>query len=214
MKRIIQIFYLFPALFIVAVTSCQKEPMEPVTELAIDSEQKVIAVEKNGIGIEFCLLNEKGEPDTVFNEGENFKFHLAIINNVEPDTSMFIVSDFLGNPGLFMVFESNSDTIGKPINWCLTDLRSDASNRINHGEKWYMEIPWHETRGIEVPFDYHNLIGVFQQFFMGLDQPPLSKGKYYTKITQQFCLGKYLPHPQSEFVCTDTLTLKINFEIK
>ncbi len=66
MKKIIQIFYLFTALA-VTVMSCQKEPIEPVTELAVDGEQKVIAVEKNGIGIEFCLLNEEGEPATVLN---------------------------------------------------------------------------------------------------------------------------------------------------
>ncbi len=91
MKTIIQIFYLLPAVFTVTVMSCQKESNEPVMELTNDSKQKVLTVEKNEIGIEFCLLNEKGEPATVFQEGENFKFHLAITNNVEPDTAMYIV---------------------------------------------------------------------------------------------------------------------------
>ena len=189
--------------------SCQKE-----TELAIDSEQKVIAVEKNGIGIEFCLLNENGEPATVFNEGENFKFHLAIINNVEPDTAMYIVSDFLSNPDLFITFSSNGDTIGKPVSFLAADLISLKANKIKQGEKWIMEIPLHETRGNEVPLNYHNVILFLHSFFIGLNQPPLSKGTYYTEFTQRFCLGKYLPHPQSEFACTDMLQLKINFEIK
>lgn len=214
MKKIIQTFYLFLTVFTVMVMSCQKESVEPVMELTIDSKQKVLTVEKNGVGIEFCLLNEQGQPATVFNEGENFKFHLAIENNVKPDTAMFIVSDFLRNPDLFMVFSSNGDTIGKPVNFRGADLISYCVNQIYHGKEWDMEIPWHETRGTEVPFDYHNLISVLHHYFMGLNQQPLSKGKYYTKFTQQFCLGRYLPHPQSEFVCTDTLTLKINFEIK
>ncbi|MCH7657502.1 MAG: hypothetical protein IIB05_04205 [Bacteroidetes bacterium] len=213
MKTIIQIFYLFPALA-VTVMSCQKEPIEPVTELAIDGEQKVIAVEKNGIGIEFCLLNEEGEPATVFNEGENFRFRLAITNNVEPDTAMYIISKFLQNSSLFMVFNSAGDTIGKPVIFRGADLVAETTNQIKQEEKWDIEIPWHETRGTEVPYDYHNLIRFLNSYFMGLNQQPLSKGKYYTELTQQFCLGKYLPHPQSEFVCTDTLELKINFEIK
>ena len=214
MKTIMQIFYLFPALFMVAVISCQKEPIEPVTELAIDSEQKVIAVEKNGIGIEFCLLNEEGEPATVFQEGENFKFHLAIINNVEPDTSMYIDSEFLRNQCLFMVFRSAYDTIGKPVRLYIYYKCGHTYNRIKQGEKWVMEIPWHETRGTEMPFDLYNLINVFQASFIGLNQPPLSKGKYYTEFTQQFCLGQHLPLSQNEFACTNKLRLKINFEIK
>lgn len=214
MKRIIQISYLFPVLFGVAVISCQKEPIEPLTELAIDSEQKVIAVEKNGIGIEFCLLNKEGEPATVFEEGENFKFHLAIENRVEPDTAMYIISEFLQNSYLFMVFNSAGDTIGKPVIYRGADLVAETTNKIKQKEKWDMEILWHETRGTEVPFDYHNLLRFLNTYFIGLNQQLLSKGKYYTELTQQFSLGRYLPHPQSEFVCTDTLTLKINFEIK
>jgi len=214
MKKIIQIFYLFLTVFTVTVMSCQKESIEPVMELTIDSKQKVLTVEKNGVGIEFCLLNENGEPATVFNEGENFKFHLAIINNVEPDTAMYIVSDFLRNPDLFIIFSSNGDTIGKPVDFLAADLISLEANKIKQGEKWDMEIPWHEIRGTEVPFDEHNLIWFLHHYFMGLNQLPLAKGTYYTEFTQQFCLGKYLPHPQNQFVCTDTLTLKINFEIK
>jgi hypothetical protein len=194
--------------------SCQKESFEPQMELTIDGKQKVLNVEKNGVGIEFCLLNKNGEPATVFQEGENFKFHLAIINNVEPDTSMYIVSEFLRNPALFMVFRSVYDTIGKPVRLYIFYKRGDAMNRIKQGEKWYMEIPWHETRGTEMPFDLYNLINAFQAWFIGLDQPPLSKGTYYTEFTQQFCLGQHLPLSQNEFACTDKLRLKINFEIK
>ncbi|MBA7535528.1 hypothetical protein ES705_27786 [subsurface metagenome] len=211
---IIQTFYLFLTVFTVTVMSCQKDSIEPVMELTIDSKQKVLTVEKNGVGIEFCLLNENGEPATVFYEGENFRFHMAIKNNVEPDTAMYIVSDFLINPGLFRVFSNTVDTIGKPVDFLAADLISLKANKIKQGEKWVMEIPWHETRGSEAPFDYHNLIWFLHHYFIGLNQPPLSKGTYYTKFTQQFCLGKYLPHPQSESVCTDTLQLKINFEIK
>ena len=217
MKKINKIFYLFLIVFTVMVTSCQKEPLEPIMELQIDSKQKVLTVEKNGVGIECCLLNEQREPATVFNEGENFKFHLTIINNVEPDTAMFIVSDFLRNPGLFTVFSNRGNKIGKPINWYIMDLRSDAANEIGYNNTWDMKIPWHETRGTEEPFDTENLIIVFQHYFIGLNQQPLSKGKYYTRLNQVSCLGRYYDSPdfnEVPFVCTDTLIFKINFEIK
>ncbi len=214
MKKILQIFYLFLTVITVIITSCRKEPVNSVTELTIDGKQKVITVEENGIGIEFCLLNEKGEPATVFNEGESFKFHLVIKNNVKPDTAMYIVSDFLKNPNLFCVFSSNGEMTGEPVKWYGMNKVSDAINQIKLGEEWVLDIPWFETRGTEDPFDADNLIRVLQHYFMGLNQQPLSKGKYFSEFTQQFCLRKYLPHPQSEFVCTDTLKLKINFEIK
>ena len=217
MNKMNKTFYLFLSVFTVMVTNCQKETLEPVLELPIDSEQKVLTVEKNGVAIEFCLLNEQGEPATIFNEGENFKFHLAIINNVEPDTAMYIVSDFLRNSGLFTVFNNRGNKIGKPINWYIMDLRSDAANEIAYNNKWDMKIPWHETRGTEEPFNIENLIIVFQHYFIGLNQQPLSKGKYYTKLNQGFCLGRYYDSKdfnEVPFVCTDTLIFKINFEIK
>lgn len=211
-----QMSYFLPiALILSLIISCQKESIEQsAIDLTIDGMQKVITVENNGVGIEFCLLNENGEPATIFQEGENFKFHLTIINNVESDTAMYIVSDFLRNPDLFKVIKINGDTIGNPVVWNGMDKIGDASNQIKQGEKWVLEIPWHETRGSEVSFDYHNLIHFLQHYFMGLNQPALSKGRYYTEFTQQFYLGKYLPHPQKELVYTNTLELKINFEIK
>ena len=223
MKIIMKIFYLFLTVFPLMVTSCQKEPLESATELTINGEHKVITVEKNGVGIEFCLLNEQGQPATVFNEGEDFKFHLAIINNVEPDTAMYIVSHFLSNSGLFRVYSRNGHTIGQPAEWHGMDKISDGINQIKQGKEWVMEFPWHETRGTEVPYNADNDIRVLQHYFMGLNRQPLSNGKYYTKFTQQFCLARYYNYldtppgemdPPTEYFCTDTLTLRINFEIK
>ena len=200
-------------------TGCQKDLLEnpPVdnslTELPVNGGKKMISIEQNGVGIVFCLLNEKGKPATTFKEGENFKFHLAIENNVKPDKSMYIVSDFLRNPDLFLVYNSEGDSIGKPVIWDGMDKISDGYP-IKKGDVWTLEFPWHEERGTEQPFDIDNAIRVLQHYFIGTSQPALPKGQYSTKITQQFCLGRYLPHPQHEEICTDTLSLKINFEIK
>ena len=214
MNRKIDIFLWLPAILLLLMVSCQKESFEQVLELPIGGTQKLLTVEENGVGIEFCLLNEQGQPSTAFQEGENFKFHLTIINNVESDTAMYIVSDFLRNPGLFRVFKNNGDTIGTPVLWNGMDKISDASNQIKKGEQWEMKIPWHETQASGVFSDNSNKIHFLQHYYIILYQHHLSKGRYYTEFIQQFAFGKYLPHPQSEFVYTSTLEFKINFEIK
>lgn len=193
--------------------SCTKETVVPPSIYAeingvpvpLNNGDSKISIESNGIGIEFCLLNEAGEPATTFEKGENFKFHLAITNNVSPDSSMYIVSDFLRNPDLFKVYNAGGKSKGQPIEWNGMDKVTDVKNGIVFGEKWTLNIPWHDTE---------NSFRVFQHYFKGANRSPLPRGSYYTKLTQQFCLGRYLPHPQHEEVCTDTLTLKINFEIK
>jgi hypothetical protein len=113
-----------------------------------------------------------------------------------------------------MVFRSAYDTIGKPVKLFFWYKIGDAINEIKKGETWHLDIPWHETRGTEIPFNLNNVIKKFQYDFIGLNQPPLSKGTYYTEFTKQFCLEKYGLHPEGKSVCTDTLHLKINFEVK
>jgi hypothetical protein len=113
-----------------------------------------------------------------------------------------------------MVFKNEFDTIGKPVIWNGMYKRGDNLNEIRKGEKWFLELPWHETRGTEMPFDFNNLIRVFQHFFKGNNQPYLAKGKYFSEFKQQFCLGRHLPDSISQQICTDTLQFKINFEIK
>ncbi|MCD6201420.1 MAG: hypothetical protein J7K46_06410 [Bacteroidales bacterium] len=221
MKKIMKKYLWFILALPLLLVSCAKESISPPgtyveingVPLQTNGDNNKIDIESNGIGIEFCLLNEAGEPATTFNRGENFKFHLAITNNIQSDTAMYIVSDFLRNPDLYMVYKENGDIVGKPVEWHGMDKISDGY-ALRNGEAWTLEIPWHEKRGTEMPFDYHNLIRVLQHFFIGLNRQPLSKGTYYTKFTQQYCLGRYLPHPQDKIICTDTLSLRIVFEIK
>lgn len=209
-----QMLYLLPIALILSLLSCQKESIEQsAIELTIEGVQKVITVENNGVGIEFCLLNEKGEPATIFQEGENFKFHLTIINHVEPDTAMYIVSDFIHNEALFKVLDRTEITIGKPWEKSMCLEISDGVNQIYAGEKWIIESPWFETRVFDGTNGSDN-IKYLQCYYSGLNMKPLPIGKYFTELSQQFCLGRYLPHPYNEFVCTDRITLRINFKIE
>ncbi len=151
-KKIIQTFYLFLATVTLTVISCQKEPLE--------GKYKGISIEQNGVGIEFYLLNEDGEPDTVFNEGENFKFHLAIINNVEPDTSMFIVSEFLKDPNLFMVFGPVTSKQNLESRIFLTDIIKGESVIL------YLYIP--ENKKVNAKLSISRIVHGYKDLYAGL----------------------------------------------
>ncbi len=58
---------------------CEKDD-EQILEISPASKTAVIQKEVDGIEFKFCLLNEKGEPATVFKEGENFSFLFAMTN--------------------------------------------------------------------------------------------------------------------------------------
>ncbi|MCD6598409.1 MAG: hypothetical protein J7L04_12010 [Bacteroidales bacterium] len=217
MKNIIQTFYLFLTVFTVMIISCQKESLKPVTELAIDGDQKVIAVEKNGIGIEFCLLNEQGEPATVFNEGEDFTFHLAITNNIKSYEIIYMpicrdCTKFGSNyfPDEFYVFNTKGDTIGRPFYIRGADYSIERCVKINRGESLVLlNIPWTESRD-----NWH----ICNMYAHGSKNEALTKGVYYISFSHRFCFRDLaLPVVQEkpdEFTCTDNISFKINFEIK
>lgn len=217
MKTIVKIFYLLFMMFPVMVMSCQKESIEPViTELAIDGKQKVISVEKNGIGIEFCLLNEQGQPATVFNEGEDFRFHLVIRNNVKSCETLYIpfCRDCTGYgnsyfPDEFYVMSAQGNTIGRPFYIRGADFSLERCFKIKKGERLVMlDIPWTESR------DYWHICNLYAH---GSKNEPLSKGIYYVSFSHRFCFRDFtLPGlgKPDEFICSDNISLKIYFEIK
>ncbi len=208
MKKIIQIFFLFLIIFL--AISCQKESIE--LELTIDEEQKVITVEKNGIEIEFCLLNEQGEPATVFKEGEDFTFHLAIINNIKSYEAVYMpLCNGCGYgyiPDEFYVMTSNGDTIGRPFFFRGAVYMLFDCPVIKKGESFVLDIPWTENR------DNWPICTLYAH---GSKNTPLEKGIYYTSFTHKFCFRDASLHGSGkpeEYVCTDNVSFKINFEIK
>ena len=212
MKRIMQIFYFVTAMFVVTITSCQKESIEPPMELTIDGMQKVLFVNNNGIGIKFCLLNENGEPATVFKEGENFRFYLEIINNVEPDTAMYLpLWSGLGYgwiPDNLYVFNAKGDTIGRPFYFRGAYYILEACPKIKKGDSFVLDIPWTENR--------ENWL-ICNVMAHGSKNEPLPKGKYYTRFVYQFCLNSFSlfnSENPDDFICTDRISYKINFKIE
>lgn len=82
MKALKQIVFI--CLLIVVTYGCQKEQDPTVLwEIASDSKTSVIQKEGEGIEFRFCLLDEQGEPATVFNEEENFSFSFSFKNQMQ-----------------------------------------------------------------------------------------------------------------------------------
>ncbi len=184
-------------LFAVLSAGCQKD--EDLFELQIGDENAVIQKEIDGIEFKFCLLNEAGEPATIFNEGENFTFQFSIKNNTaenlpfnKENVKFIYLKDFFavksnqkyyGKPKLYD-FDENTYPIDEKLRWLGPGVTQTATDTwINDKEE--------NTRLNETPDIKLN--------------SPLDIGNYFTEFSYQFNFGK---------VETEKLTFKINFEIK
>jgi len=184
-------------LFSFISAGCQKDD---IFELDIGDENAVIQKEVNGIEFKFCLLNEQGEPATVFNEGENFTFHFSFKNNTQ-DT--IIVSPKFVNDDFFRVFSiqnSKKQDLGKPYDkvWC-SPLYVITPNPliIKPANTGGLECPW-------VLMEGYNAI----PFCVNERKEYLDIGRYFTKLELDFQYSK----GKKEFKINDKF--KINFKIK
>ncbi len=179
---------------------CEKDD-EQILEISPASITAVIQKEVNGIEFKFYLLNEKGEPATVFTEGENFTFQFKIQNNrTDPlpfyDYGYYMSSDFLA-------VKSDEKSYGQPFIFKEYD-QSKELRWLQVGENYPYNfiVPWHDQRD-----DWQLLWG----FFESTKQSFLRKGHYYTQFSYEFSFG--LPNKEPELK-TKLITFKINFEIK
>jgi len=191
MKKIllkISVIFLFLSLM---GAGCEKDE-ELLWEISPNSKTAVIQKEVDGIEFKFCLLNEKGEPATVFNEGENFTFQFVIKNNLDTtiifDNSLFYVSGFCE-------LKNGKENLGSSFKIVgIADI-GDVAFSISPGMASTWEVLWipendEWSKGF-VSYKRNNL-----QY--------LPKGEYYTKFSHRFNLG---------VVKTDLITFKINFKI-
>lgn len=179
-------------LFAVLSAGCQKD--EDLFELQIGDENAVIQKEIDGIEFKFCLLNEAGEPATIFNEGENFTFQLSIKNNT--DTTLYYDNSVLNVDG-FCEVKDDSRSFGSPYKKPVAiELIGKAAFGIPIGHSAEKSIKW-------IPNNDIWTIGYVS--FMKDNDSSLSKGTYYTEFTHKF---------DFDTIQTDKLSFKINFEIK
>lgn len=170
---------------------CEKD--DEIFELQIGDKNATIKKEVDGIEFKFCLLNEKGEPATVFNEGENFSFQFTIENNL--DNPIIFDRSLLFAPGFFEV-KNEQQSFGYPYKITGIDEIGEAAFSIPTGKSIIMEVLW-------IPKDDEWSKGFVNYKRDNLQNLP--KGKYYTEFSHQFNFGS---------IKTDLLTFKINFEIK
>jgi len=177
--------------------SCQND--EDLFELQIGDENAIIQKEVNGIEFKFCLLNEAGEPATIFNEGENFTFQFSIKNNTtenlpfnNENVKFIYLKDFFavrsdqkyyGKPKLYD-FDENTYPDTAILHWLFSGATQPFSDTwINNEEE---NTRSNETSEVKL-------------------NSPLKKGNYFTQFSYQFEFGE---------IKTEKLTFKINFEIK
>ena len=188
--KILRLSTIFLLLALISV-SCQND--DDLFEIKIGDKNAVIEKEIDGIGFKFCLLNEQGEPATVFNKGENFTFLFTITNNGK-NPLLFHDYSFYENGDFFSV-SSNAKDFGRPFNQ-ITGLPSTTEMRYIYSEESdVFRCLWQDSRE-----RFSAMYGVFT----GLNKGFLEEGKYVSRFTHNFNFGD---------VKTGSLTFKINFAI-
>lgn len=186
---------MFIAGLVITGSGCQDD----IFEIKIGDENAVIQQEVNNIGFEFCLLNEQGEPATVFKEGENFTFQFLIKNN-RTESLPFYDYGFYTSTDFFTV-RSNRENYGKPFDFLHFSMTKEA--RFIFPQSYVgFTVPWHEER---------NEFRMMHGYFEGLNKPYRKKGKYFTRFSYNFTFGMPDKKPKIE---PGMLHFKINFEIE
>jgi len=192
MKKIIYSLIAISLLFL----GCDKDEFY---ELKINDENPVIEKSVNKIDFKFCLLNEKGEPATIFEEGENFTFQFSFQNNLED--SITVNTSFVTNNFFKVTQRNNGENIdlGKPYTgiWC----------EFAGGPKNFILAP-NATGGVQCPWvtkDEKNI----HPFCAGESKEALNSGMYFTQFELDF---QYMIN-EKEFKISNK-NFKINFEVK
>ena len=184
-------------LFATLGAGCQKD--DELFEIQIGDKNAVIQKEVDGIEFKFCLLNEAGEPATVFNEGENFTFQFSFTNHTT-DT-IIVLYDFV-NDDFFRVFSitnQEKQDLGKPYTsiWCEFV-----------GIPMYYKLKPTETGGLQCPWVF-NVEQDTSPFCVSESKDYLQIGRYSTNFSLHFSYKI----EESEHTIRNK-DFKINFEIK
>lgn len=180
-------------ILLVALTWAGCEKDEEIFELQIGDKNAVIQKEVDGVEFKFCLLNEQGEPATVFNEGENFTFLFSITN--KSGVNLNNDNRFL-NENIFNVYDIKKNDYGKPYEITFILTIGQGAMPLDADSTYTFNVPWKDERESWNSLYYS---------FKGLSKNLLPKGRYFTQFSHQFSLGQ---------IKTDVLTFRINFEIK
>ena len=138
--------------------------------------------ELKGVSVEFKLLNESGEETTVFTEGENIIFKLAIQNDNTEKVKLPALFDIAGTE-IFHVYSSDGKDFGKPWDSIGTDNRPFFV--IDSKSSFIFTCPWLINNDLEEDPHYYS-----NYFLKEKTREPLPKGEYYSKFTINLGHGK------------------------
>ena len=206
MKTIILLRGIFlPLIFIfLACTGCEEEKDPHPWELKLGEDQNTIDNTLRDLEFKFFLKDEKNKPGKIFEQGENFYFHFSVKNISNRD---IIINIPIVNVDFFHVYENTEDgmvDMGTPIQgvWCEYRLRLVEVIELKPGNDIIIKNPW--------ILDSTDRITDYYPFCSKHNNPPLLKGKYYTRFPVKISYST----KGSNQADTLKLTFKINFQIQ
>jgi hypothetical protein len=182
------------------MSGCSDKSGEMNFEIAANAQNAVIQKEINGIEFKFYLMNEKGEPATVFNQGENFSFYFSVTNKTKDN--LYFDTNFI-SPTFFRVFSSDKQDFGSSFQMLTALDIGVAAFPFDVNQTYSFQESWIDTRTTSW--------GWLQGSYKSVLKDPLPKGNYYTEFKHLFSF--YRTQGDSKLT-TDTLNFKINFKIQ
>jgi len=190
---------IFMILVVLVCVSCENKMKNNLSwEVFPDSQSQVIEKEIDDIAFKFCLLNEQGQPATVFKEGENFSFYFSVTNKTNEKLYFFPDFAYPVENGFCEVFTSDNKRVGKPFIFRGYNKIGIGAYPFNPEDNYFFEQPWIDSRDSVWRWKYG--------FYESSHQTPLSVGNYYTEFQSRFQFyDNYLD---------TTLAFKIKFKIQ
>lgn len=180
-------FYFATLLFLsLSMNSCRKAKIEN----PLDSD----------LTFQFRLLDNNGRVSTTFNQGENLRFSLLIINKTKKNWVLKQES-LNSNDDFFRVYQNSGDkkNIGRPL---ISPIFTEKIPYIPIIDTLRLEMDWIPNPNM----DYHRLDNYHS------NNSPLAVGKYRTGFTTLFSF--YNVGVDTTTYKTDSKSFNIDFEVK
>lgn len=172
---------------------------------------------RNGIDLNFCLLNANGEEQTTFKSGDNIYFDLTIVNNC--DTKMVytfeewndrVVKSGICKNGadmflpsaeeLFCVYDEAGKEVGVPYDGMFCQFTAQTWMTIEPHSTSHLRCTWKETgRNEDITYPICGCANM----------PDLSIGKYQVSFRVKY--RNKANHPESDF---KTIAFNYNFSVE
>lgn len=172
-------------------------------EIYLNTNNKVIEEEVDGIVFKFCLLDESGVPQTTFNEGENFSFYFSVKNNRNEKLYFYPAYAYSNENDFCKVYSWSGIDNGKSYVFKGADLIGIGAYPLESGKTCVFKQLWVDNR-----------ISTWQWkfgYYESADKESLASGDYFTGFQHYFQFERTDDKPTLRI---DSLTFKIHFEIK